>query len=92
MFGLWTSSSIELQFQHMNAPPFNALAMREELRQRLQRLPDVNIPADSLTRRPNFPLHVLSNDAALQHFLDVQDWIIAQIKAATAPSGSHADV
>ena len=56
-------------------------AKRLDLRDRLNKIPGVEIPADAITRRPTIPLAVLTNDAALKAFLGVLDWYIAEVKA-----------
>jgi hypothetical protein len=53
-----------------------------ELRDRLNRIPGVVIPADGLTRHPAIPLAVLTDDAALAQFLSVLDWYVSEVKSA----------
>jgi hypothetical protein len=72
---VWTNGSVEVQFQHMRyRPPFDSEALRRELLERLNHLPDVNIPSNALTRRPSFRLSVLHDEAAFQEFLEILDW------------------
>jgi hypothetical protein len=52
------------------------------LRDRLNKIPGVEIAANAITRRPTVPLAVLTDDAALKAFLGVLDWYIAEVKAA----------
>ena len=61
--------------------PFDDEAKRLELRDRLNKISRVEIPADAITRRPSIPLAVLTDDVALKAFLGVLDWYIAEVKA-----------
>jgi hypothetical protein len=80
---VWTYGRVEIPFQHMlTRKPFNDEAKRLELRDRLNKLSDVEIPADAISRRPTIPLTVLTDDVALKSFLGVLDWYIAEVKAA----------
>jgi len=81
LFSMWTYGRVEIQFQHMGKPPFSADSKRLELVQRLNRIPGVNIPQDAIRRRPSFPISVLSENAMLNQFLGVFDWVIEEIKA-----------
>jgi hypothetical protein len=61
--------------------PFEDEAKVGELRDRLNKIPRVEIPADAIARRPSFLLAVLTDDAALKAFLGVPNWYIAEVKA-----------
>jgi hypothetical protein len=85
-----TSGIVEVQFHFFaSKPPFDAEDKREELAQRLNAIPGVNIPLDAINRRPNFPLAVLSDDAALRAFLNTLDWFVAAVRSV--PTDEHAD-
>jgi hypothetical protein len=62
-------------------PPFDAEVKREELRQRLNRIPGVDIPADALTLRPRILLSALTDKPAMTEFLQALDWFVAEVKA-----------
>lgn len=79
---VWTYGTIEIQFQWMlPRKPFDDESKRQELRERLNRIPGIAIPADAIKRRPSIPLAVLTDDAALMAFLTVLDWYVAEVKA-----------
>jgi hypothetical protein len=63
--------------------PFDDEAKRLELRDNLNRIPGIDIPADGIKRRPSIPLAALTADAALTAFLAVLDWYIAEVKSAS---------
>ncbi len=78
---VWTYGRVEIPFQWMlTRKPFDAEAKRLELRDRLNKIPGVEIPPDKITSRPTIPLAVLTNDAALKAFLGVLDWYIEKVK------------
>jgi hypothetical protein len=80
---VWTYGRVEIPFQWMlSRRPFDGEAKRLELRDRLNRIPGVQIPADAITRRPSIPLALLTTEAALKDFLAVLDWYVAEVKAA----------
>jgi hypothetical protein len=80
---VWTYGRAEVPFQWMlTRKPFDAEPKRLELRDRFNKIPGVEIPADAVTRRPSIPLAVLTAAAALKAFLDVLDWYVAEVKAA----------
>jgi hypothetical protein len=84
MFALWTSGSVELQFQRMiGRQPFDSEPMRRELADRLLAIPSMRaLPDKVLTGRPNFPIELLSDDTALETFLSTFDWYIEQVMSA----------
>jgi alkylated DNA nucleotide flippase Atl1 len=69
---IYPSGKFEVVFQHLSVrPPFDDVALREELRQRLNQVPGVNIAAARIALRPGFPLSVLvaqdARETLLQH-------------------------
>ncbi len=82
-FALYTYGRIEIPFQFMSRrPPFNQLDRRVQLQQKLNAIPDVDIPVGSLDKRPSIPLTALASDQAFQVFLAAMDWSIEQARAA----------
>lgn len=78
---VWTYRRLEIQFQYMlDKPPFNDEAKRQELRDRLNQIPGVNIPLNAITLRPRILLSVLTDKNALDKFLAVLDWWVGEIK------------
>jgi hypothetical protein len=67
--------TVEVQFQHLAVrAPFDDVALREVLRERLNGLDGVEIPADRLERRPSFPLAALADEANRDRFAAVLTW------------------
>ncbi len=57
------SGRAEVVFQHMaRRPPFDDVALRRELLHKFNAIPGIDLPEDSLNRRPSFPLDVLVGD------------------------------
>lgn len=80
-FFVWTSGVADIQFQWLQyRPPFDSTEKRKELLDRLNMIPGVMLPEDSLTRRPSFPLTALLPAESLAKFIGVMDWVIAEIK------------
>jgi hypothetical protein len=79
LIAVWTYGRIEVQFQHMHAPPFNALGHRMELRRRLVAIPGIEITDEAVTKRPSFPLAALEQPASLKQFLEVLEWWIQEV-------------
>lgn len=85
-FYLYTSGQIEIQFQWLKIrPPFDELALRMELRDRMNRISGVDLPEDGLGRRPSFPLEVLYDPDNLALFKEAVEWGLAQV-SRDAPS------
>lgn len=79
---VWTYGRVEIPFQWMvSRPPFDTNAKRLELRERLNRTPGVDIPADAISRRPTIPLALFTDADVLQAFLSVLDWYVHEIKS-----------
>lgn len=79
---VWTYGKVEIPFQWMKErKPFADEAKRLELRDRLNKIPSVEIAADAITRRPTSPLAALADPAALQMLLGLLDWYVAEVKA-----------
>jgi hypothetical protein len=78
----YTYGKVEVQFMHMNQPPFDDLNYRGELLRKLNTLPGVGFPPDAITRRPRIPLSQLGTDPTLAAgFEDVLDWVIETAQA-----------
>ncbi len=88
---VWSSGSIEVQFQQLarahadtDRHPFVDEAKRLELLRHLNDVPGVSIPETAIARRPNIPLAVLVKPNALDAFLKVLDWLVAEVRASAA--------
>jgi hypothetical protein len=88
---LYPSGKFEVVFQHLSVrPPFDDIALREELRRRLNEVPGVTIAAARITLRPGFRLDVLVAPEARKVLLEHLGWFYqrAQITGSVdAPSG-----
>src|SRR5262249_19156025 len=72
---LYPLRSCEVVFQHLaRRPPFDDIHMREELRERLNKIRGVDLPASKIELRPAFPLTVFADPAALELFIEVLGW------------------
>ena len=54
-----------------------------ELRQKLDQINGIELPNDP---HPKIPLSALSDEKAMQHFLEAADWCVGQIKQFHAKS------
>lgn len=76
---IYPSGKFEVVFQHLSSrAPFDDPALREQLRQRLNRVPGVEIAAAKLTLRPGFPLKVLTTPGAADILLESLQWFYEQ--------------
>ncbi|SIO90588.1 DUF262 domain-containing protein [Nocardiopsis sp. JB363] len=82
-----SSGRAEVVFQYMaRRPPFDDVALRRELLHRFNAIPGVDLPEDSLNRRPSFPLQTLLDDGGRPVFEVLlwfrercQDWLDQQV-------------
>jgi hypothetical protein len=80
-FALRTDGKVEIIFQYLKAKtPFDDLSLREELLDRINKIPGVSIPENRINGRPTFPLIVLKDKRALETFYNTIKWIIKQIQ------------
>jgi hypothetical protein len=83
VISVWTYGRVEVPFLFLKErPPFDDEAKRQELRNRLNQIPGVDIPADALALRPRILLASLTDQAALDKFLEVLDWFVKEVKAS----------
>ncbi|MEV0330770.1 DUF262 domain-containing protein [Micromonospora echinospora] len=86
---LYPSGKFEVVFQYLSVrTPFDDVALREELRQRLNQLPGVEIAATRLTLRPGFPLAVLADADARDALLDHLRWFYDQAQVSVPDEGA----
>jgi hypothetical protein len=84
-FVVWTYGSVEMQFQSLKERPgFTDDSARVEFIRRLNLLPGIDLPTDSISRRPSFPISALTNPEVLRGFKEVIQWAIERVKAAAA--------
>src|SRR5262249_11241435 len=76
-----TTGKVVVQVQWLRSkPPFNARAKQLELLKKLNEIPGVAITEDRITGRPSILLSLLVNQPALDRFLSVMSWVVAQIR------------
>ena len=79
-----TSGTLEVVFQHLlGRPPFDDTGVRDELRQRVNRIPGVDIPLSRLELRPSFPLARLAADEGLTAAIDTHTWFVDRLRRGT---------
>jgi len=72
---LYPSGKCELVFQYMAVRlPFDDIELRREFRDRLNKIPGVDLPEAKLELRPGFPMEVLADDEARTLFIDALTW------------------
>lgn len=72
---IYPSGKFEVVFQHMRTrSPFDSLELREALRQQLNELPGVDLPAAKLELRPGFDLCVLAEDSTRDRLIAIIAW------------------
>jgi hypothetical protein len=80
IFGVWSSGRVDVRFQYMkNNPPFDDEALRRQLLDRLNAVPGIQLPADSITRRPGIPLTTLAPEDTFQGFVAVLNWFVERV-------------
>lgn len=79
---VWTYGTVEIQFEWLqHRRPFDWPDKRLELARRLNQIPGIAIPEDSISRRPSFPLSVLVDENQLESLLQILDWVLSEIRA-----------
>lgn len=83
LFAVFTSGVIDIYFRwYSYKSPFDDESMRNELRQKLNGIPQVSIPFEAITKQPSIPLRFLQNEQDLQTFFDSFSWMISKIRAS----------
>lgn len=79
-FAIYPAGSVEVVFQHLSVrPPFDEPELREELFQRLNRIPGVALPEDRIDKRPSFGLDVLADRRNREGVLQVLEWFMSEL-------------
>lgn len=84
-FALWTSGRVEMQFQYMEKwgqHPFDDVGHRRKFLHRLNKIQGINLPEDSLSRRPSFLVSALADDQAWEQFKTAMAWYLEVIHNA----------
>jgi RecB family endonuclease NucS len=82
LFVIRPNATIAVRFVYLsNRAPFNEPQNMQELLRRLNEIPNLNLPADAVDRRPNFPLERLAVPAALAKFKNTIEWMIEELRS-----------
>lgn len=79
------SGDVVVQFQYMLHPPFDTPEGRESLRQQLNAIPGIDLPADRLNGRPTFPLAVLEEPNRREQLIEFLDRIVDETRPTGGP-------
>jgi hypothetical protein len=81
VFSAVTTGRIGIEFGSMRSTDaFRDDAKRLELLGRLNAIGGIQITEDRISKFPRFRIAVLEDDAALQQFLSVMDWVVEEIR------------
>jgi alkylated DNA nucleotide flippase Atl1 len=79
---LYPTGKCEVVFQYLaSRPPFDDIQLRQELRERLNKIPGVDLPAAKLELRPGFPVEILADEQARDVFIDTLAWFYQEANA-----------
>ncbi len=76
---LWTQGRLLIDFHDCMKPPFDEEEKRKQLLQRLNTIPDVNLPPDCITRYPSIQMSTLAQGDRTEQLLSVMDWFASQL-------------
>ena len=83
-FWISTNGRLRIQFQWMEGmPPFDQDSKKLELVRKLNEIPDVDLPADSISKRPAILLTTLAAPGSLQTFFIAVEWFLAEAASAS---------
>ena len=81
---LYPTGKCEVVFQYLAVrPPFDDVQLRREFRDRLAKIPGVNLPDSKLELRPGFPVELLAEDASRKTFIAALNWFYEQANPST---------
>ncbi len=79
----WTNGKIYVDFRDMRPhPPFSDLALREELRTRLEKINGAPLPLNAVDRQPSINMSAIATEDGLAQFLDTFAWYVETIRAS----------
>jgi alkylated DNA nucleotide flippase Atl1 len=80
---LYPTGKCEVVFQHMAIrAPFDDVQLRQEFRERLNKIPGIDLPAAKLELRPGFPLEIFADEEARSLFIDALGWFYRQANSS----------
>lgn len=65
-----------------DSPPFNDERMRQDLCNRLNAVPGLQVASERMTGFPRVAISILHDDAALAKFLDAMTWVVQELRKA----------
>jgi len=73
---------VQIQFDPLSKrAPFDDEELRLELLDRLNEIPEVNLPRDSISRYPGIPIRAFQKESSFQKLIDVLEWTIQKINS-----------
>jgi len=76
---------IEVPFRRMRLrPPFDDITVRKELRQRLNAVPGIKLPAGKIGMRPSFEVNLLADAFVAAEVTDVLEWFVLVVRSYAA--------
>lgn len=74
-FTIYPNGKVDVVFQHMaKRPPFDDLHLRQQFRDRLNVIEGIELPGDSLDKRPSFDLAILGRPEVLDELISAMAW------------------
>ena len=81
LFAAWTIGTLEVHFQYLASKgPFRDSGLREELRQRLNKIQGVSLPPDARRGRPSIALDLLAPVESRRLLMDAFEWVLTTIR------------
>lgn len=78
---LYPTGWVEVVFQYLSTrAPFEDIALRDELRQRLNAIDGIEIPTARLALRPNIPTEIFTRPGALESIANTLSWFIEKAR------------
>lgn len=72
------NGTVEIAFQYLKArPPFDDTAAREQMRQLLNRIPEVHIDPARISLRPSISIDLVARPEVVASLVDVATWFVA---------------
>lgn len=79
---LSTLGRLYVNFGYCKRGPFQELSKRQEWLNRLNQIPGLQLPPNSIDKYPGVPLGFLSSGDRAAEFLKVMDWFVSELSAA----------
>jgi hypothetical protein len=79
---LWTDGTLEFRFSALTEPPFDDLALRVDLLQRINKISEVDFPDDDVNRSPTRQVSRYFGGSRLDDLLRTLDWAVNEIRTS----------